>query len=100
LQVGQGEQKTKGISECERKIKKIKTMRGEIALANGVFQQPVSCLDNLVSRRVHMNCANQEGALAGCDTHQAVPWPIKIEKFESKRQAGRRTPHHLTEPLL
>ncbi|PUE45337.1 hypothetical protein B9Z45_16530, partial [Limnohabitans sp. 2KL-17] len=41
LQVGQGEQKTKGISECERKIKKIKTMRGEIALANGVFQQPV-----------------------------------------------------------
>ncbi|PUE62965.1 hypothetical protein B9Z45_00990 [Limnohabitans sp. 2KL-17] len=40
LQVGQGEQKTKGISECERKIKKIKTMRGEIALANGVFQQP------------------------------------------------------------
>ncbi|PUE55019.1 hypothetical protein B9Z45_11025 [Limnohabitans sp. 2KL-17] len=39
--MGQGEQKTKGISECERKIKKIKTMRGEIALANGVFQQPV-----------------------------------------------------------
>ncbi len=41
-QVGQGEQKTKEISECERKIQKIKTMRGEIALAHGVFQQPAS----------------------------------------------------------
>ena len=49
LQVGQGEQKTKGISECERKIKKIKTMRGEIALANGVFQQPVKLLPLLMN---------------------------------------------------
>ena len=43
-QVRQGEQKTKEISECERKIQKIKTMRGEIALAHGVFQQPVKVL--------------------------------------------------------
>jgi len=40
-QVSQGEQKAKGISECGMKIRKIKTMRAEIALAHGVFQQPV-----------------------------------------------------------
>jgi hypothetical protein len=39
-QVSQGEQKAKEISECEKKIRKIKTMRGVIALAHGVFQQP------------------------------------------------------------
>jgi hypothetical protein len=40
-QVRQGEQKTKEISECEKRIEKIKAMQGEIALALGVFQQPV-----------------------------------------------------------
>jgi hypothetical protein len=39
--VSQGEQKAQEISECEKKIRKIKTMRAEIALAHGVFQQPV-----------------------------------------------------------
>ena len=43
-QARQSEQKTKGISECEKKIRKIKTMRAEIALAHGVFQQHVKPL--------------------------------------------------------
>ncbi len=34
----QGEQKTKGISECGKKIRKIKAARGVIALAHGVLQ--------------------------------------------------------------
>jgi hypothetical protein len=40
--VSQSRQKTKGVSECKKKIRKIKTMRREIALAHGVFQQPVN----------------------------------------------------------
>jgi hypothetical protein len=39
-QVSQGEQKAKEISKCVKKIRKIKVMRREIALAHGVFQQP------------------------------------------------------------